>query len=78
MPRYFLHLFNDVTAIDSEGRDLPDHLAAMREAFESARAMAAVSVCEGKLNLGHRIEVRNATGGVVGVVHFRDVVEVSG
>ena len=38
--------------------------------------MAAQSVREGHLVLDHRIEVTDETGATVGVVHFRDVVEI--
>jgi hypothetical protein len=76
VPRYFLHLFNDVTALDEEGQELPNDAIALERAKVSARAMAAQSVAEGHLVLRHRIEVQDERGETVGIIHFRDVVEV--
>ena len=77
MPRYFFNLFNDLNVADDEGIDLPDVAAAMEHAAENARELAAESVREGHLVLGHRIEITDDSGAVVGVVHFRDVVKVT-
>jgi hypothetical protein len=76
MPRYFFHLFNDVTALDEEGQELPNDAAALQRGAESARAMAADSVLRGHLILDHRIEVENDRGETVGTIKFRDVVDV--
>lgn len=76
MPRFYFHLFNDLTSIDEEGTDLPNAAMALEHAKENARHMAAQSVLEGHLILDHRIEVTDEDGGRVGTVHFRDVVEV--
>jgi len=76
VPRYYFHLLNDLTVRDEEGIELPNLACAMQRAATSARDMAAQSVREGHLVLDHRIEVTDETGATVGVVHFRDVVEI--
>jgi hypothetical protein len=76
VPRYYFHLFNDVTALDEEGADLPNEAAALRQAEADARHMAASSVEEGHLILDHRIEVANEHGHTIGTVRFGDVVVV--
>ena len=77
VPQFYFHLFNDFTSHDDEGAQLPNAAAAMQEAARMTREMAAESVREGRLVLGHRIEVTNAVGATVGTVHFGDVVEVT-
>ena len=76
MPRYYFDLFNDITSVDDEGVQLRNDAAAMREGLKNARVMAADSVCHGKLNLRHRIEVRGAQGRSVGTFYFGDVVKI--
>jgi hypothetical protein len=78
VPRFYFHLYNDVNARDHEGVELPNAAAAMQRAAVSAREMAAQSVREGHLILDHRIEVTNEHGDRIGVVAFRDVVQVQG
>jgi len=65
-------------AIDEEGIILPNGAVALQTAIINARQIAAAEVTEGHLGLDHRIEVIDAGGGVVGTVHFRDVVKVKG
>lgn len=76
MPRYYFHLFNDITSMDEEGLELPNAALAMQRAIPMAREMAAESVMQGHLVLDHRIEVANERGFTECVVYFRDVVEV--
>ena len=76
MPRYYFHLFNDITSLDEEGVDLPNDAVAIQRAAENARAMAADSVSNGHLVLDHRIEVENDHGETIGTIKFRDVVAV--
>lgn len=76
MPRFYFHLYNDLTSIDEEGLELPNEAAAMQRAAVMARLMAAESVREGRLILDHRIEVTNEAGDKVGTVQFRDVVQI--
>ena len=76
MPRFYFHLFNDVTARDEEGAELPNAAVAVQRAASLARQMAAESVKEGHLVLDHRIEVEDEHGETIGVVRFSDVVDV--
>ena len=76
MPRYFFHLYNDIVALDDEGRELPDIEAARRIAECEARTMASAQVCDGKLGLSHRIDVTDEHDQCVATVRFRDVVDV--
>jgi hypothetical protein len=76
MPRFYFHLFNDMTSIDDEGIELPDEAVAMERAANITREMAADSVRRGHLILDHRIEVADEHGDTIGTVHFRDVVEI--
>jgi hypothetical protein len=76
MPRFYFHLFNDVTIVDQEGEEAASDDAAIEAATRMAREMAAESVRAGRLNLGHRIDVADASGGTIGTVYFRDAVDV--
>ena len=78
MPRYFFHLFNDETVRDEEGTDVPNAATALQSAARMAREMAAESVRDERLVLDQRIEVADQSGSTVGVVHFRDVVQIHG
>jgi predicted RNA-binding protein with PUA domain len=62
--------------VDQEGIVLPNDAVALQRAAVTARYMAAQSVLEGRLVLDHRIEVVDKSGEIIGVVHFRDVVNV--
>ena len=76
MPRFYFHLFNDITSIDEEGSELPTESAARQRAETNAREMAAESVREGHLVLSHRIEVGNELGEKIATVRFGDVIQV--
>ena len=76
MPRYYFHLFNDITSLDEEGSELPTDAAAKQRAESNAREMAAESVREGHLVLSHRIEVGNEVGEKIATVRFRDVIQI--
>jgi hypothetical protein len=75
VPRYFIHLFDQIWHIDREGLELPDRAAAqhlaeriatdlMRDFPETASPMARV-----------RIEVEDETGAVIIVLKFVDVLD---
>ncbi len=75
MPRYFIHLFDQIWHIDREGIELPDRAAAqhlteeiaanlMRDFPETASPMARV-----------RIEVEDETGAVIIVLRFVEVLD---
>jgi hypothetical protein len=76
VPRFYFHLFNDLTTQDDEGLELPSAAVAMRRAAVSAREMAAQSVREGRLILDHRVEVTDEDRDTIGVVRFSDVAEI--
>jgi hypothetical protein len=78
MSRYFFHVHDDVEASDQDGVELPSIEAAKWEALRGARSLAAEQVLEGRLNLGHSIDVADETGAVVATVTFRDAVAVEG
>jgi hypothetical protein len=76
VPRFFFNLFDDMTSMDEEGKELPSVHHAHAEAVSSAREMACAEVMHGHLHLSHRIEVAEADGSIVDTVWFRDVVDV--
>ncbi len=76
MPRFYFHLYNDLTAVDEEGQELPNPAVAHQKAIATARELAAEAVRNGRLVLDHRIEIADESGEVVSTVCFRDVVEV--
>ena len=78
VPRFYFHLYDDITSIDAEGSELPNPAVALQRAITIAREIAAEAVRNGKLVLDHRIEVADDAGAIIGKVQFRDVVEVEG
>ena len=76
MPRFFFHVYDDVSAWDEEGMELPGAEEALRVATRGARALACEQVAHGRLNLGHRIEIADEAGAVVAKVAFGDAVTV--
>ena len=73
MPRYFFHVREgNSLSRDEEGQELPDAEAARREAISATREMLGENLLHGG-SLNHRaIEIADATGHVVDVVHSRD------
>lgn len=78
MSRYFFHLYNDIIAMDEEGRMLPDLAAARANAITEAREMMTETVAEGRINFSHRIEVADHRGDIVATVLFEEAVTVQG
>ena len=75
VPRYFFDLHNDLEVIDEEGCDLADLAAAKEHALAEAREMIQASASEtGKIDLCHRIDVRDESGGIVHSLRFEDAV----
>jgi len=74
MPRYFFHVREGSSlSRDEEGQDLPNAEAARREAINATREMLGEKLLHGG-GLNHRsIEIADATGHVVDVVHSREV-----
>jgi uncharacterized protein DUF6894 len=79
MPRYYLHLRDDMDVPDDEGVDLPDLEAARVKAAGNARfTLARTAMDEGKINFTHRIDIEDEQGRTLDTVWFRDVVRVEG
>ncbi|MBA3676475.1 MAG: hypothetical protein H0W74_03630 [Sphingosinicella sp.] len=70
MPRFFFHLYDDLTVIDEEGTELPDTEAARVYAIASIRELACQEIREGSLNRRHRIQVQDEKGQSVLTVPF--------
>jgi len=76
MPRFYFHVFNDLTVQDQEGQELADLETVRQQAVRECRVLAAESVREGHLNLAHRIEVRDSGDRPVVTVTFGEAVEI--
>ena len=77
MTRFFFDLHNEVDVIDEEGREFADQDAAKVYALREAREMIQVSVEEhGRIDLRHRLEVRDESGAVAFTTLFDDAVVV--
>ena len=78
MPRFFFNLFDDAAVIDEVGVELPDLAAARQAAVEEARAVISEEVKNGRVDLGHRIEVEDESRRPVLVLPFSAAVEIEG
>lgn len=79
MPRYFLHLHNNLGPVtDEEGQDLPDLEAAHLEAIRNIRGLLSAELKEGQIDLSGRIEIFDEPGNLLRVVPFTDAVRVEG
>ncbi len=76
VPRFFLHLYDDIIARDEEGQEFPDAEAARKSACVSAREMASTEVLNGHLDLRHRVDIEDESGTLLATVHFRDVIDI--
>jgi hypothetical protein len=79
MPRFYLHLRNDLDVPDEEGVELPDLEAARARAAANARfTLGQTAMDEDKINFTHRIDIEDEQGCILESVWFRDVVQVEG
>ena len=78
VPHYFFHLYNDIVAMDEEGRTLPDLDAARVNAVREAREMMLETIAEGRINFSHRIDIADESGTVIESVRFGEAVSVQG
>ena len=76
MPRYYFHLYNDVSARDEEGKVLPDLEAARANGIKEAREIMLDNVTEGRIDLSHRIDIADPTGEVLASVTFGDALQI--
>ena len=76
MPRYFMHLMDDVDkVIDDEGVLMPED-AIVGAALSAARDCMAGDIHTGRLRLKHRIDVHNDAGDLVHSLVFEDAIEI--
>lgn len=74
MPRFFLHVFNDTSALDTEGSELPDLEAARRDAVQGIRELIAEEIVAGRaVSRRHRIEIQDEHGKHLHTVSFGEV-----
>jgi hypothetical protein len=77
MPRYFFDLHNEHVVKDGEGRELPDLESVLYLTLHKVRELVKASIDEtGRIDLRHRIDVRDESGAVVYVMHFEDAVTI--
>jgi hypothetical protein len=77
MPRYYFHRLNDVDVPDQEGKELPDLEAARAQASFNIRFTAGeILKEEGRITLGHHIQIEDADGTVLDTVYFGDVLKI--
>ena len=75
--RYFFDLHGDVTVPDREGQELSGLAAVQARARKEARQLIAANVIEqGKIDLFHRIDVRDESGTIVHSLEFGVAVKV--
>ena len=76
MPRFYFDLFNDITAVDQEGIELPDEAAARKQAWTAAAQLIADQLMLGnRFKLAHRIEVRDEQRHTIYTLPFSDLIE---
>jgi hypothetical protein len=77
MTRYFFNVFNDADVIDDEGLELPSLASAKHEAIRGARGMMADHLLAGKpITLRHRIEIADASGKVLAIIPFGELITI--
>lgn len=72
MPRFFFHIFDDVTSMDEEGQVADDLEGAKAIAIDSARDLVCSQVKRGYLNLDNYIVVADQHGRELARVAFRE------
>lgn len=75
-PRYFFHLYNDAVTMDETGAEFANAEAAVAAGYIEARILAAEQVRQGRLGLGHRIEIVEEGGRVIASIAFKDAIEL--
>lgn len=76
MPRFYLHLYDDLVVKDEDGIFLADADEAWREAVRSARSIIAEQALKGRINLKHWIDIVDENGEPVLTVPFSSAVSV--
>jgi hypothetical protein len=76
MPRYFFDLYNDMVVRDEEGALLRGPSEAYGHALYEAWEMITASVVEHKrIDLAHRIEVRDDAGKILEEIRFEKAIQ---
>ena len=76
MPRYFFNVYDDVIALDEEGKELPNEEVARLHALIGARDIMASQVKHGYMVLSHWIDVADNQGKVLFSVTFEQAVDI--
>lgn len=76
MPRFYFHIFDEAIVGDDEGLMLSGADAVRAVALDGARAMICEQVKNGRLHLGHRIEVEDETGEQVLLLPFLEALDI--
>lgn len=77
MPRFFFHLIDDLDVPDNEGVELADLDSAQARAVHSARSLMCETIQrDGRITLGHRIDIEDDQHRVVASVPFGDAVKI--
>jgi hypothetical protein len=77
--RYFFHIMNGQGRTDDdEGSELASLDEARAHAVDGIRSMLADETRRGHMDLNGRIEVTDADGAELAVVHFQDAVSIVG
>lgn len=76
MPRYYIHLHDEISTIDEEGSDLLNLDAACSEAIEGLRAITAQRILEGRLSTHCHMSITDDQGECLRIVTFTDAVRV--
>ena len=77
MPRFFIHVYNDIDAIDDDGQELADLATARDVAIQGARSLMAHEVLHGRpITLHHRVEIVGESGTVLIVLPFGELITI--
>lgn len=76
MPRYFLHVHDDIEAPDEEGCEFGDLDAARAAALDGARGLLCEQIKQGYLHLDHHIEIATEGGQTLAKISYGDAFEV--
>lgn len=79
MPLFHLHIHQcGRLALDEEGLELPNLVAARDQAIAGARAIMCEELARGQLNLGCYIKIEDSYGQVLATVPFRETITFEG
>lgn len=76
MPRYFFHIYDDLSLRDQDGIELADSEAARAAALAGAREMMGAQLIKGRLSLHHRIEVEDERGKTILSFSYGEAVRI--